>query len=65
MLWGECPFEERSISALINAVETREVRYPARSNVTNRSIDLLKLILVKDPEKRISWEDLFKKELTD
>jgi len=27
-------------------------------------LDILKPILVKDPEKRISWEDLFKKDLT-
>jgi len=34
MLYQQCPFEEKSISALIHAVENKEAEFPSRFNVS-------------------------------
>ncbi|EGR34530.1 protein kinase domain protein [Ichthyophthirius multifiliis] len=64
MLYGECPYEEATIAKLISAVEGKDIQYPTRFGVSQRTVSLLKDILVKDPVKRIEWEDLFKRELS-
>ncbi|EAS03183.1 Serine/Threonine kinase domain protein (macronuclear) [Tetrahymena thermophila SB210] len=64
MLYGECPYEESTIAKLISAVEGRDIQYPSKYNVSQKTITLLKDILIKDATKRIDWDELFKRELT-
>lgn len=64
MLYGECPFEESSLSNLLSAIENRDVKYSEIIPVSERTKETLKLMLVKDPAKRISWSELFDRELS-
>ncbi|KRX07982.1 Protein kinase-like domain [Pseudocohnilembus persalinus] len=63
-LYKECPFEENSMNELLEAIKHKEVKFPHRHNVGSRIVEILKPILEKDPQKRITWDDLFKKDLT-
>lgn len=55
MLYGECPFEEKTMANLINSVEHNDVKFPSSVAVSDRTIQILTKILIKDPEKRIGW----------
>ena len=58
MLYGECPFNGKTVSAIVNLVEQYNLDFPAHYSVSKKTIDLIKKMLMKDPAKRISWEDL-------
>ena len=56
MLYGFCPFEERSIARLINLLDHEEVSFNKQiNNISQNLEDLIKKMLVKDHFKRISW----------
>lgn len=48
----------------MDAIENREIKYPEKIPVSYRTIETLRLMLQKDPAKRISWDELFQRELT-
>jgi serine/threonine protein kinase len=64
MLYGECPFEEKTMANLINSVEHNDVKFPSSVVVSDRTIQILTKILIKDPEKRIGWKELCEYELS-
>jgi len=60
MLFGFCPFEEKSIAKLIALHEQSELVIRRDINAISGTMEeLLKRVLAKDPEERISWEQLF------
>jgi serine/threonine protein kinase len=60
MAFGFCPFQENSIARLINALEHQELQINREINPISAQLEeLLRVILVKDHFKRISWEELF------
>lgn len=60
MLFGFCPFEERSIAKLIMLLDDGQVDYKKEINNISSEIEfLLKKMLVKNPKERIDWNELF------
>jgi serine/threonine-protein kinase ULK/ATG1 len=60
MLFGYCPYEERSIAKLIMLLEESHLKI--NRNINNISLEceeLLRIMLIKKPENRVSWEELF------
>ena len=53
MLYGFCPFEERSIARLINLIDEGTVNFPSTVKVSKNTEDLIRRMLVKDQFKRI------------
>ncbi|CAD8061051.1 unnamed protein product [Paramecium primaurelia] len=65
LLYGICPFEEKTMAQLMLAVEEREIQFLDNVNVVSQQTkDLLQKLLTKDPNKRINWKELFERELT-
>lgn len=65
LLYGVCPFEERTMAQLLDAVEKRDIKFLDNVNQISASTkELLLKMLTKDPVKRINWKELFDKELT-
>lgn len=55
MLFGYCPFEEKTIARLISAIDETTVTFSNSIKISKRTEDLLRKMLVKDHFKRISW----------
>lgn len=55
MLFGYCPFEEKTIARLISAIDENTVTFSSSVKISKKTEDLLKRMLVKDHFKRISW----------
>lgn len=52
------------MAQLMDAVEKREIKYLDNVNmISQQTKDLMNKMLVKDPQKRISWKELFEREL--
>ena len=57
MVYGFCPFEERSIARLINLLDQQEVTFNHEVNKISTDLqELIRKMLVKDHFKRINWE---------
>ena len=60
MLCGERPFKDvKSIVALQQTVEKAPIMFPRRVRISRSCRNLLQALLVKDPMRRIQWEDFF------
>ncbi len=60
MLFGFCPFEERTIARLISLIDqSSTIEFPSDIKVSKRIEELIRKMLVKDQFKRISWDELF------
>ncbi|KAL4504365.1 hypothetical protein ABPG72_009811 [Tetrahymena utriculariae] len=60
LLFGICPFEEKSIVRLISLLNDGQlVIRKDIQNISPQTEALLMAMLVKDPEQRISWDQLF------
>lgn len=58
MLFGYCPYEDKTIARLINQIDTKEFDIPKSGNVSPKIEELLYKMLIVDPNKRIGWEEL-------
>lgn len=58
MLYGFCPFEEKTIARLISLIDETAVVFPSNVRISRKTEDLLRRMLVKDHFKRIGWEEL-------
>ncbi len=64
MLFGVVPYEEKNLSSLLNLISDTEIQIPRnRIYISKKSEDLLKIMLVKNPKERCTWDDLFNHEL--
>lgn len=60
MLFGFCPFEERTIARLISLIDqSTTIEFPSDIKVSKKVEELIRKMLVKDQFKRISWDELF------
>ena len=61
MLFGCCPFEEKTIPLLINRLKTSTLNIPLNiNNVTMRTQNLIRSFLVFNPDHRTTFEKGFK-----
>jgi len=61
MLFGVPPFVATSMFELLQEIKTCELKFPRDiNNISAETEDILKRMLVVDPEKRIEWRDIFK-----
>lgn len=58
LLAGQLPFDEPTLSALFNKIQRGEYRMP--SHFTDPARDLIRRILVPDPSKRMTMDDIKK-----
>lgn len=60
MLFGFCPFEERTIARLISLIEeSSTISFPSDIKISKKVEELIRKMLIKDQFKRISWDELF------
>lgn len=60
LLFGCCPFEEKSIPRLLNQIETRGLVIPKNKNPISPKVEeTLKMMLNPDPNRRADWPYLF------
>lgn len=59
LLFGSFPIDADSIQNLRDNLVNKEIDFHLYKNYTPECYDLLKDLLVKDYQKRISWEDFF------
>lgn len=61
ILFGFCPYEDRTIARLINQIDHKPLTIPRQINkISRKTEDLLKKLLVVDPRYRIDWNNLLK-----
>ena len=61
ILFGYCPFEERTICRLLSKIESKPLQIPKHINkISEFTEKLLVKMLIVDPKKRISWEEIIK-----
>lgn len=60
LLFGYCPFEEKTIAKLICLLDEAQIKIRRDvNNISFQTEQLLRFMLVKDPQYRVSWEQLF------
>lgn len=59
MLFGVNPNDTTSFPQLVNYLKTKEINFHLYKNFTSYCFDLLTKLLIKDPQKRINWGDVF------
>ena len=64
MLYGECPYEEKTIAKLLERVGNNDpiVFHQERNRISGRTEDLLRKMLTGDVEKRLTFSELFNDE---
>lgn len=61
MLFGYCPYEDRTIARLINQIDHKMLTIPKHINkISKKTEDLLRKLLVVDPRYRIEWSALLR-----
>ena len=55
MLYGFCPFEEKTIARLISLIDESSITFPSNVKISKKAEELLKRMLVKDQFKRMGW----------
>lgn len=65
MLYGFCPFEEKTIARLISLIDDSSVIFASNVKISKKTEELLRRMLVKDQFKRIGWEELFAFDLSE
>ena len=62
MLYGQPPFKPKkgaSCSDLLNLIEKGMIDFKTNEEISEKAIDLIKKMLVYNPNKRISFENFF------
>jgi serine/threonine protein kinase len=57
MLCGEQPYEDGNVANLVRAISSEEPKFKNFNNVSEEAINLIKLMLSKDPKKRPSADE--------
>ncbi|KRW99413.1 Protein kinase-like domain [Pseudocohnilembus persalinus] len=66
MLFGYCPYEERSIAKLIMLLEESSLKINRKiNNISLECEELLRIMLIKKAENRVSWDELFQYKITE
>ena len=59
LLLGKFPFIGRGIPAILIIIENDELNFQG-PDISDNAVDFIKKCLVVDPQKRISWEEIYK-----
>jgi len=62
LIFGKIPFEDTNILSLYNKIRTQPVQLPDTDNISEELTDLILKMLKKEPEERISLQDIKKHE---
>mmetsp|Transcript_11325 Transcript_11325/g.18954 ORF Transcript_11325/g.18954 Transcript_11325/m.18954 type:complete len:440 (+) Transcript_11325:138-1457(+) len=57
ILFGQLPFEAETPHLLLNAIRKEEVRWPHIPTLSSDALDLLRMLLHKDPDQRASLHE--------
>ena len=61
LLFGMCPYEDKTLAGLISQFDTKQLNIPRDINdISPNTETLLKKLLTIDPKQRITWDDLMK-----
>lgn len=58
-MFGKSPYVASDIHQLLLNIRNNELEIPKETKISSEVEDVLRKMLVMDPTKRISWEDLF------
>lgn len=59
MLYGYRPFKAKNLHTLVKQINSEPVKIPSNTKISNECKNLLISLLIKNPDKRISWTDFF------
>jgi serine/threonine protein kinase len=59
LVYRKFPYQAKNTIELIKEVKKIDIKFPDSPSISNECQDLMKRLLVKDPIKRISWQDFF------
>lgn len=59
MIFGKNPYTAKNIAELLKKIKQSPFELPKNSGLQPEVEDVLKKMFIYDPNKRISWEDLF------
>jgi len=59
MLVGYPPYRAKNLVSLLKAIDKNKIQFPPNLSISLECSNLLLSLLVKDPDKRIGWEDFF------
>lgn len=59
MLIGYLPFSGKNLVDLFTNIKNKELTFPDHVNISTRSKELIKRLVVKDPLRRCNWEFFF------
>jgi serine/threonine-protein kinase ULK/ATG1 len=59
LLFGKPPFTAKNIQELLSNIKTKGLRFPKNVPINPIVEDVLRQMLIVDPNKRIDWDDLF------
>lgn len=57
MLYGELPFNKNDEKELINSIKKDPLKFPSNISVSDHAKDILRLMMDKDPTKRVELVD--------
>lgn len=61
MLYGKPPYNAPNINELLKIIEKGQINFPKNINkISKLSEDLIRKMLIPNPDKRIDWPELFK-----
>ncbi|CAK77018.1 unnamed protein product (macronuclear) [Paramecium tetraurelia] len=62
ILYGQPPFVSKkgTVTDLINEIEKQNINFPEQLGISSECVDLIRKMLVEDPKKRASFEDIFR-----
>ena len=65
MLFGVCPFEDKTLAGLIYQIDKKPLIFPRKiNNISQPTETLLRKMLVLDHRNRISWDELLQYQVT-
>lgn len=65
MLFGVCPFEDKTLAGLIYQIDKKPLIFPRKiNNISQATETLLRRMLVLDHRNRISWDELLQYQVT-
>ena len=63
MIYGVCPYDAKNLVGLISLIDTQDLKFDDKKDVSDDTKYLIKQLLTKNPNNRIGWEELFNKYL--
>ena len=59
LLTGETPYKVKQYNELIDSIKHKDIKIPSYLKISNNARDLLKKLLIKTSDNRITWNEIF------